>query len=1817
MKSLYLVLTLLVIWGCNPQESSVEIKTGGIFKPITFGIDNQDLSGKDLDLGEWVTSDGAKPLTVTVRNNTLFPYTEIDLSFSPLNNEFTAMRFKPMESGESTFPGDGGTCERTLAPGLTCTILVELVPPIDGEYKEQLHLSFKNYVDFESHIGSIYILSGIPAELAIQNMSSRIRFGDIVGSDALVERTIPRTFTQSFTIKNVGGLSARSIIINNINICKDVNDNNCDDYKDAYSIESHNCQNGDRIKKDQTCDFTLTYTPKNNPEIIAERYERIRYEGGLTVEYIKNPSGARATLGVNYDSLSSKIEGRLLSSAILDLSSNGVGTVQGNRISKDIRAINVGYRSLRINKIRVTKPLLSDSTDESWVMCERQSGTTILHCYDEGDATKAAKPLRNFPFSINDLDGCVGDKNNGPLIPINNGCNFRVTFQPSSATQFVDPTTPTNFEQTTYDKIGKDIKFFVIYDSQWKDGENHCDNQVACDPLPEVGFRKTNFHFKVKAKRRSAARLELFSIKYNNIALKNIPDISGEINSSPASSLDYLRTYDFERLALLANSQKGKATAFKKIQIVFKNVGQESAILDKITFPLNDTTEITIPHDTQVLPLLNDSNDCINTLNHCYYRNAKVVSDCTELSSEQLCTIEISFAPFVFTNLLFDKNQAMYNYPFPAGLTTEKFKTFKVFYRNGANFTDDVNASTPDFPLLKSEVRLRATLTEKGQLEEIADDPDNFKALGQGITRGSKVTYKMRLTNVGSGRVSRVNLLLGGTGYAFSASPDCSAVIKDCRCYKDSTENCLINPTSDSLPSDGECFLPLSWKLGSTNPVAEVTETDRISAGTISSQEKANDVNRVNYSSYGTTSTYALTSNLSYYDCFRHTQAEIDSGKAGANYNLTFGYPISQPQFRTSVGPLYQPVRLIPLIPNSAPSGMIIPWHTTTLGRKQMTNGALGLTWAERIFYDLLNSSSVNYDWLTPLIDQTQNSSLIIAARDSYKYGRELLNNGSFSFLNNVETNTITYYYFLGSFPRYTIGSGTTSYKVPLNITNINPGTGVIKSIQVSNVAGTGSISLREIINNVEQATILSTNSNYNLPIASLGAIGLSAQINPSLCTAGKCLYATNVLLTYDTGKRDQDRVGTDWVKTCDPSTDEECERKIRIVVFGEVESTTTPPVRFDSSLVGVTLSGNSMYEDCMNPMIEFTQGTWNQVNGGTALPLTSLRYNLPLPTNPAPAYAKRIIKITNTSAVNLNLKRTFLRQNTNIPVKYLANSSDILQNSLNTNRNANCTVIVNNPCNDNKTLVPNDSCYTTVRYLPTISNFVNLHLSYLFTSTSSQNPHHIYNVPLSFQPILPATIRPVNASTNAPLSAVGVKTRLKADGTIGAIENTINGTFKIVIPAQTFSQTSPTQVYTHYQKVLNTTTTKASLLYQWRHYNNNLNGDPNPLSFATDPIDNRSYVQIGQNSLGFMKIFASRQCLYGGDANPTSESGFNNSEQQCYLKVTIDNKHNNMLNTSVISKSETIDPYVYRVQYYSASRSTVNSFVFYVEYNNKPAPLLATNTSWGTITSVGLNTTINFPAHSASTPDIGNIVGYRVIRTRLIASLSDFFNLTNTDITRTDVYNTASPQVLFTAPSTETGRIYHYKVLAIRQHPNFTKGDVFFGFASNKKDHFITDITNFNFVKVFVPPPGNIYYHAQKLMIDTTRHSTMEEYLTSLSRCTVKTISIKNGNSTPSVAKSLINSTAWSVLPSADQTGDPLWIFSTSPIPFTSVCPAMESFEYLDTTKKCFRGSLEVTSGREMRGNLFEYDLISPAVVEDTLSYGYSRCMTNLSTFL
>ena len=171
------IFLMFLFWGCNPQESNVDIKTNGIFRPITFGLDGDDFSGTLIDKDEWVTSDGPMEMVVTVTNHSLFPYTDIELSFSPVNNESTALRFKPFPSGEDKFPGQGGTCTDILMAGTSCTIIIELNPPIDRLYIEQAQLSFKNYVDYEQHVGQVQVLSGTPAELVIVDNPSRFRFG--------------------------------------------------------------------------------------------------------------------------------------------------------------------------------------------------------------------------------------------------------------------------------------------------------------------------------------------------------------------------------------------------------------------------------------------------------------------------------------------------------------------------------------------------------------------------------------------------------------------------------------------------------------------------------------------------------------------------------------------------------------------------------------------------------------------------------------------------------------------------------------------------------------------------------------------------------------------------------------------------------------------------------------------------------------------------------------------------------------------------------------------------------------------------------------------------------------------------------------------------------------------------------------------------------------------------------------------------------------------------------------------------------------------------------------------------------------------------------------------------------------------------------------------------------------------------------------------------------------------------------------------------------------------------------------------------------
>jgi len=164
MKILTLVW-LLFITACLEKKPGTAILTSGIYDQALFSINNQDASGKTIEMGEHLLTNPPIIANVRVYNGTDYPYTELDLEFLPSGEYSSSTNYLPTEEGSIEFPGQGGNCTRTLRPKESCIIVIEVNPREERIFNEQIKLSYKHYVELEEHIATISFLAGMPASL--------------------------------------------------------------------------------------------------------------------------------------------------------------------------------------------------------------------------------------------------------------------------------------------------------------------------------------------------------------------------------------------------------------------------------------------------------------------------------------------------------------------------------------------------------------------------------------------------------------------------------------------------------------------------------------------------------------------------------------------------------------------------------------------------------------------------------------------------------------------------------------------------------------------------------------------------------------------------------------------------------------------------------------------------------------------------------------------------------------------------------------------------------------------------------------------------------------------------------------------------------------------------------------------------------------------------------------------------------------------------------------------------------------------------------------------------------------------------------------------------------------------------------------------------------------------------------------------------------------------------------------------------------------------------------------------------------------------
>lgn len=530
-------------------------------------------------------------------------------------------------------------------------------------------------------------------------------------------------------------------------------------------------------------------------------------------------------------------------------------------------------------------------------------------------------------------------------------------------------------------------------------------------------------------------------------------------------------------------------------------------------------------------------------------------------------------------------------------------------------------------------------------------------------------------------------------------------------------------------------------------------------------------------------------------------------------------------------------------------------------------------------------------------------------------------------------------------------------------------------------------------------------------------------------------------------------------------------------------------------------------------------------------------------------------------------------------------------------------------------------------------------------------DPHFIYNVPLSFQSIDPAAISAsgTGVSSKIPKHRASLFVDPPAvPNANGAVSDLTKNTWEVILNGTTnatpyvFSGTG-TPALEREITINNATTTPASFLMQYRIFkDNSLTSNRVP---TDSDFDANGYTQVATNFYGYTTVFAKRGCFAGSEAVSDMEfGGFTKTNTNCRLKIKINLDHSNMFFTSDRTIDSRVNPYLVKLKFYSAFRTQVDDIYIYAWFRVRPKELNGTGLGWGTITSsFPTGTNLNpVKVLDDNQPNLGRIVGYRIYRTRP-KSLSDdsednfplvTYNATTTVGTITDTTNILKKDFyfdsadgtsdancnnngcLFPGSTTNTTigqekRFYYYRLALIRTHSSFTKGKEWF--ALSKANQFITNISNIPQGKVLLPPTGYTYSHSNKLMILNTLSATKYSYNAASTFCGNSSLSIFDDTSSPSVVRQLLSETVFNLTGSS--LTQPIWLGSPINYKFTDVGCMFATNAINEVTNTCVRYVPTATTGKKII-NLPNYT--NPAYAEPTnTALGFAMCFVDLKAYM
>lgn len=738
--AIFLILLMTTITGCkkSSENNDISLLTKDIFNTPAFSVKD----GEDMGIILLGTPDVIKEVTLT--NNSAFPFTEMEFIIDDkitANIQYTTNT----ETGETVYPGGGGTCQTQLPPKSSCKIYLTYKPTVEGEFKQKITWNYKNQIDPQSESKILTVITGRPASLIYTNDKTKYSFGVIERTDNITARE------EILNIKNTGGLPAKDIIYDFESSSGSTK---------AFTITSKTCTK--ELKQGEECQITINYSPQNYDYPIASSAPDgntgyIDYKKKLTLDYIKDPFGKRAKLNSYFSFTSTTIEGRLIATGLSSI--NFTALTVGTEETKKFSFVNEGFKESILKRITVARG------SSAYAYCYKITGKNNLEC--ESATTGLKLKINEFPFIVKDNESCLIDKANisytrlpdsslsetlkvvtgkDPDDPLITGelCSFDLTFHPS-----------VKYIQGKAEDVGKtywkDTLIFIEYDSTWKNNiVLYNDTAPYNAPLPSDEIKKA---FEItKAEYKYAGRMDLLFNSLNGVELFDVFSAQAAaykemfpLDSNIASPSDPSNIFlsDIGEIALISGSIPNYKDYAQKLIWRFQNIGDRPITNIQSIF---DDTNASQGFKNTNTGIINDyfeveANTCSLLESG---TNCNIVADFTPISG--LITAGVSKKEYMF-----DKKVNPIN--------DEGYRRIVMTYEDGATWEDEQNPDGSFIPRKKQryEVRLKGKMVSKGLLSFGKHHTTGDLTLQNYIT-GNTYYHDVEVKNIGTGNVHKMTV---------------------------------------------------------------------------------------------------------------------------------------------------------------------------------------------------------------------------------------------------------------------------------------------------------------------------------------------------------------------------------------------------------------------------------------------------------------------------------------------------------------------------------------------------------------------------------------------------------------------------------------------------------------------------------------------------------------------------------------------------------------------------------------------------------------------------------------------------------------------------------------------------------------------------------------------------------------------------------------------------------------------------------------------------------------------------------------------------